>query len=311
MARQKWTDENIIKYVEEQGFQFIGFVEGENGKGRKSKIIVRCNQGHEPHTRVLDTFILSRCKCIDCSNELMRKERQMNFQDIQQYIENFGYQILTTESEYTNSRMKLKLICDKGHECFINWDNFKNERRCRTCRDLQFSQERRLGYADVKQVIEDNGHKLLSETYINSHTELEIQCQHGHVFNRTYDHYRQRKNCPLCKTPTKGEAIIINFLNQKNIDFIYDSAYFEDLLSPLGNPLRPDFILPTLKIWIEYDGEFHYNNVYDEGEYKKLIKHDKIKDDYAKRNNWNLIRIPYWDFDNIEEILYKNIIQHE
>ena len=45
--------------------------------------------------------------------------------------------------------------------------------------------------------------------------------------------------------------------------------------------------------------------------YKKLIKHDKIKDDYAKKNNWNLIRIPYWDFDNIEEILYKNIIQHE
>ena len=28
-----------------------------------------------------------------------------------------------------------------------------------------------------------------------------------------------------------------------------------------------------------------------------------MKNEYAKENNWNLIRIPYWEYDDIENIL--------
>ena len=34
---------------------------------------------------------------------------------------------------------------------------------------------------------------------------------------------------------------------------------------------------------------------------------DNIKTQYCKDNNIKLIRIPYWDFDNIEEILKKEL----
>ena len=72
--------------------------------------------------------------------------------------------------------------------------------------------------------------------------------------------------------------------------------------------LRPDFILPDYKIWIEYDGEFHYEKMY-EGDYSDEIRiHDKRKDEYAKKHGWKLIRIPYWEFDNIENILEKELI---
>ena len=37
--------------------------------------------------------------------------------------------------------------------------------------------------------------------------------------------------------------------------------------------------------------------------HETTVIHDSIKDEYAKKNGWKLIRIPYWDFDNIEEIL--------
>ena len=30
---------------------------------------------------------------------------------------------------------------------------------------------------------------------------------------------------------------------------------------------------------------------------------------YTKENNWKLIRIPYWEFDNIEKILTKELIK--
>ena len=45
--------------------------------------------------------------------------------------------------------------------------------------------------------------------------------------------------------------------------------------------------------------------MYDEDEYKTLKIHDKRKDEYAKKHGWKLIRIPYWEFDNIENILEK------
>ena len=34
---------------------------------------------------------------------------------------------------------------------------------------------------------------------------------------------------------------------------------------------------------------------------------DTIKNDYCKKNNINLIRIPYWEFDNIEKILNREL----
>ena len=34
---------------------------------------------------------------------------------------------------------------------------------------------------------------------------------------------------------------------------------------------------------------------------------DKIKTNYCVNNNINLLRIPYWDFENIEEIINQKI----
>ena len=104
---------------------------------------------------------------------------------------------------------------------------------------------------------------------------------------------------------SKGERKIEKFLKSNDIKFIFDQPYFDDLLSPYGNPLRPDFIIPNEKIWIEYDGEFHYKNCYEEDGHEKITINDKIKDKYAKDNNWKLIRIPYWEFENINKILEK------
>ena len=88
---------------------------------------------------------------------------------------------------------------------------------------------------------------------------------------------------------------------------IYNKPYFKDLISDIGNPLKPDFIIPKLKIWIEYDGIFHYKKVFDGDNYSKLKHHDKLKDEYAKKHSWNLIRIPYWELNNIENILNEKL----
>ena len=77
-----------------------------------------------------------------------------------------------------------------------------------------------------------------------------------------------------------------------------------------------DFYIPSLNIAIEYDGEDHYMFVFrGKGDtYEKAFNRfigtkvrDTIKTMYCKENNIKLIRIPYWDFDRIEEILEKEL----
>lgn len=67
-----------------------------------------------------------------------------------------------------------------------------------------------------------------------------------------------------------------------------------------------DFYLPDYNTCIEYDGELHYKAVDYFGGDDALSNtkcRDEIKTQYCKENNIKLIRIPYWEFDNIEEIL--------
>ena len=61
---------------------------------------------------------------------------------------------------------------------------------------------------------------------------------------------------------------------------------------------------------IEYDGQQHYISIENWGGINKLndnIRKDTIKNKYCEDNNIRILRIPYWDFENIE-ILIKNYL---
>lgn len=66
---------------------------------------------------------------------------------------------------------------------------------------------------------------------------------------------------------------------------------FDDCLSPKGFPLRYDFRLLGTNVLIEADGNQHKPNSNWGSDYYREC--DKIKTDYAKANDFILIRIPY------------------
>lgn len=82
-----------------------------------------------------------------------------------------------------------------------------------------------------------------------------------------------------------------------------------------NNYYRFDFYLPQYNLFIEYDGQQHYEPVRFHGcneeenqcELKKIQEHDKIKNNYCKENNINLLRIPYWETKNIETIINNHL----
>ena len=75
--------------------------------------------------------------------------------------------------------------------------------------------------------------------------------------------------------------------------------------------MKFDFYLPDYNAIIEYDGEQHFMPVdfankgaeLATNSYNKNLKRDEIKNKYCKDNDIRLIRIPYYEYDNIESIL--------
>lgn len=122
------------------------------------------------------------------------------------------------------------------------------------------------------------------------------------------------KSCGCEKS--KGEYIISQFLLKNNYIFEKQKK-FDDCRNIL--PLPFDFCIyenNNILFLCEYDGIQHYKpikfnqNITDEDvelNFKHLKNRDKIKTNYCKDNNIPLLRIPYWEFDNIEQILIEYI----
>ena len=100
-----------------------------------------------------------------------------------------------------------------------------------------------------------------------------------------------------------GEQKVRQVLRESNFTFS-EQHRFDDCKFKYTLPF--DFYIPSLNIAIEYDGIQHFNIVEAWGGIEHLVDNvirDTIKNDYCRRNNIRLIRIPYWEFDNIETIL--------
>lgn len=109
---------------------------------------------------------------------------------------------------------------------------------------------------------------------------------------------------------SKGEFNIIQILNKNNI------SYIKEYVFP-NSKFRFDFAIldnnhNAIRL-IEFDGEQHYeNNVKNSGwntyeRYEYTLQNDLKKNELAKENNIPLVRIPYWERDNITlELLFNN-----
>ena len=112
------------------------------------------------------------------------------------------------------------------------------------------------------------------------------------------------KSCG-CISYSIGEQNIINILKENNIKF-YKEYIFSDLPKR-----RYDFYLPQFNRLVEFDGTQHieYKNHWyqTQEEFSEAQNRDIEKNNYALTNNIPLVRIPYFERDNITlELLLGN-----
>ena len=230
--------------------------------------------------------------------------KRFTYNEVKEMVEKEGYKLLSTE--YHRNSEKLLYECEKGHKYTAKFNDFRSGHRCPCC-----SGRARHTYKEIKELIEMEGYTLLEKQYTNAHTPMKMICSKGHECIISWCNFKNNFRCKRCgQSISKGEREILKYLESKNIEFKHQKI-FKDL--SYTKYLIFDFYIPSLNLCIEYDGEQHFkpvkfgNQTQEQmnKEFENTKIRDKMKDDYCKKNNINLLRIPYTEFKNINNILDK------
>lgn len=164
---------------------------------------------------------------------------------------------------------------------------------------------------DFNKLIDNKtrGEFIIMNEYINNF--IEVQIKHdlcGHCWSELPLIFLNKLKCPICDSHrSSGELRIRSFLELNYI--LFEEQYgFENCKD--NNILRFDFAIFNnnfdVQYLIEYDGIQHFKAIEYFGGKKAFEKsqyHDQLKNEYCEKHNIPLLRIPYWEFNNIEKIL--------
>jgi len=296
-------------------------------KGSKEFVKVRCDYcGEIINVKFGDynRYKFDKYSCGACrqkkTSEYNLKERQDSlYKRALSFCVEMGYNLLTPKDKIYTSDTRVEYECPIHgvHETKIY--TLITRHKCIDCGHIDTIKAHTKTQDEVYDYFKSFGVELLNKHDYSGcyNNNLKIICQEcGNVFLTSYALFRHNngiQTCPKCsQNISVGENRIKKYLISNNFEFGTQHR-FPDCRHIL--PLPFDFYLPKLNICIEYDGEGHYMPIcrgsitHEEANdvLKQIKKRDEIKTNYCKDNNIKLIRIPYWDYENIEKILTKEL----
>ena len=112
-------------------------------------------------------------------------------------------------------------------------------------------------------------------------------------------HHKKRKQKNHFNKASVGELKVAEILRGLKVKFETEKT-FKWLKSDKNYNLRLDFFIPKFNSAIEFDGIYHYSKAS-----KRQLVNDARKNKLCEQYNLTLLRIPYWEFDSMEEIIKK------
>lgn len=286
-------------------------------KTQNDNLLIECKCGNSFKASYL-LFKTKKRKCRECVLKDIRKERGNDFGDIVSFIDDeTNCKILSKPSDYENQNSVLKFKCLCGEIFESSWRSFASSKNklCPKCTDeIRSKSKTKSNEEFLSKVYEAVGNEYtFLEEYKNVKEKITVKHNEcGHIYQVTPDGFLNNgRRCPNCMC-SKGEAKIGKILEKYDIKFL-KQYIFDDLVGVQNGFLRFDFAIfnnDKLMCLIEYDGEQHFNlieGLMNQQDFERLQEHDKRKNKYCKEHNLSLIRIPYYDFGTIEEILIKEL----
>lgn len=279
---------------------------------RKTPMLFKCKKCGRIFKTTLASILANKKSgkykkyCNICSAEILsQKNRRTHEEFIREVNTILGndYEVLT---KYINSKTKVKILHKK---CGYIWNVVPyaityGKYKCPKC----YNTIKKTTASFKKEIFDLFGdeYEVIGE-YKNYHTPIEIKHKKcNRIFKIQPANFITSKCCPLCSKDrkSKGEEKIAEILTKMNIKFEREKR-FEDCKNK--RPLPFDFFLTDRNIIIEYDGEQHFKPKFNKESFENIRLTDKIKNIYCKEKNIKLIRIPYTEFNNIEQILEEHL----
>ena len=203
--------------------------------------------------------------------------------------------------------------CDCGNYCEVSGNNLRtgHTKSCGCLKQIKCSE-----IGKKQTIINEIGNQYNNLTVIgyegvkNHIAQWKCQCKCGNEIIVSGNHLRtgHTKSCGCLKS--QGELLINQILSSSQINYSSQYTIFIE-----QSYYRFDFAIfddkNNLLRLIEFDGEQHFNQSNNFFNYEDTHRRDLIKNNYCKENNIPLVRIPYWEKDNIslELILGEQYLQ--
>lgn len=275
----------------------------------QTKILVLCNSCNNTWNPIANNLLRGK-GCPVCFGNA--KYTTETFKEKVKEMYGNEYEVL---GNYIDSQTKIKMKhikCNYTYE--VKPNNFINGRQCPNCKNERISESNRMSQEEFDQRIIEitNGEYEVIGEYLGRYKKVKIKHK---ICNYEYlvipDNFLRGTRCPLCKVSV-GEEKIKEFLDFHSIPYEVEYS-FDDLRH--NGLLRFDFAVfndkdkTELNSLIEFDGEFHFDVIISEDHLKLQQYRDNLKDEYCLKKGINLIRISYWNYDVIHEILTKELLE--
>lgn len=273
----------------------------------KEKMEWECPKCKKPFLTTFNHICNGRTNlCLECSKEKYSESNSVKDEIVIKSFNNVGLKIFSTKG--LRGHNLYSAIDEEGYLYYTSYSFSTSQ----GYKGKRIDPKNPYSIYNIKHFIEINNLKckLLTEEYVNCDEELLMQCECGDIYTTNWSSFSSNKNdrCEKCSLKmSKGEVVIQEYLQKNNI--IFKTQFrFEDCKDKRALPF--DFYLPDENIAIEFDGLQHFEPINwfgGEERFEEGKRKDKIKDEYCKNHNIKLIRIPYWEFENIENILKSSI----
>lgn len=293
-----------------------------DGNKRSHDDFIREMSKRQPHILISNYYIngesLMNCTCNVCNHKWSARARKLiegsgcpNCAHLNHRLSNEEFESslkkifphIRPVTPYLKSIEPITVKCDiDGHIWTTTPNSLLSGIGCKICANNKMKLNQDEFESKLRLVNDDI---IIIGKYVNYITHIEYKCKNcGNIHSATPSNLLSGYGCPVCKI-SKGEKKCKMFFESNGVHHIFQYE-FDDLKGLKGGNLRFDFaILKDNKLFglVEYDGIFHYEKQYNDDNFETIQKHDKLKNEYCEKNNLLLLRIPYWNYDELESIL--------
>lgn len=280
----------------------------------KTKILMKHNECGSEFMAYPNKFVGSeQIRCYECSIKNRAEKRTKTTEEFKKELfDRFGekYSVLGEYSGYKEGILVRHNPCGKE---YVKSPAAIMRRNCKICSDLAQMKTSEEFIQEVHNLVGDD-YTVLGE-YKGSYEKIKMRhntCGYEWDAN-PHKFVNGGRRCPVCNE-SKGETEIRRFLEFNQINF---ETQFIIKECRLQKPLPFDFAIfknDNLLFLIEYDGKQHFEPIEIFGGlevYLEQKERDTIKNAFCIEKNIELVRIPYFKFDEIDEILTNVLIEYD